>query len=418
MRSSYFYWTGLDRHGHIHRGYVCADDTVQVQASLAVRGVSLLSCSWSWRSVCSIPWWQGKWLSWRTPRAMPHLQQAQWCRGLATLLAAGMPLIRALHLLALQEARSWRTVFVDRFQRITRGVRSGRSLSEILARYDSWFSQHVIAAIAAAEGGDQLTVVLNELAVMLEEHAEQRRALRHALLVPLLTIGAALVIGGVALSVVVPMMVSLCSSAAELPASTQMLLRATEWLQRYAVITVCGVTAAGALAWRACEHWPPLHRWRDRLFYMLPVCGRLYSTLHAAQWLRRISVQLRAGVSLVAALESVQRHAADQFAHQWQAVLAADVRGGMPFVAACARVPERCLPATVSMLVGLAPHNAALGGVCFYAAQLLQREVRYVMMMAVRLAQPLALAIVGMLVFVIVRALYAPLLGSLYTFTQ
>ena len=80
---------------------------------------------------------------------------------------------------------------------------------------------------------------------------------------------------------------------------------------------------------------------------------------------------------------------------------------------ACARVPARCMPLAVSSLIGLAPHNDALAGIAEQSALLLSQHMRHTMRLLLRLAQPLALAIVGSIVFLIIRALYAPILQSL-----
>jgi type IV pilus assembly protein PilC len=329
------------------------------------------------------------------------------------LLQAGMPLVDAVRSLALQEKQQ--TTYIsqqnsERLFAITRLVRAGRPLATALRLYDEWLSEHVIATIAAAQGTAQLPEVLQELARMLELHDTQWRALRHAVAMPVLTLGAALVVSGVAVVVVVPTLLSMVSDSGTLPGQTQQLLLCIEWLRLYGAFTLVAAVLVAAGVWKSAEYFEKSHVWRDRLLYYLPLGGPLLRQLHSTQWLRRISVQLRAGVPLLQSLEAALALTTNKYARLWQSQLCAAVRGGMPFVAACARVPQRCMPTGVASLIGLAPHNKALAGIAEQAAQLVAQRMQHTTALLLRLAQPVALCVVGGVVFVVIRALYAPLM--------
>lgn len=421
MRSSYFYWTGMDRRGHVHRGYVRGQNSVEVQAALAVRGVAVLSCAWSWRSLFSRRWWQMWWHQWRTPTRLPRAQQAQWCRNVASLLEAGMSVAHAVRSTALQEmqqAGQRSRLRGERFHQVARLLRAGRPLSTALQAQLGWFSGHMISTIAAAQGTPQLPAVLKELATMLELHDTQQRELHRALAMPLITLGTALVVSVVALSVVVPTLVSVLGEGVALPTHTQQLVNLIGWLREYGLFILFGLVGGGAFLWECAGRYDAARCWRDRALYYVPIAGELLQYMHVAQWLRRVSVQLRAGVPLVIALESIQGQASNRYAQEWQRQLCAAVRRGIPLAVACADVPTRCMPTMVSSLIGLAPHNAALAGIAEQAARLVSQRLHHTQQLLLRLAQPLALVVVGAVVFCAVRALYAPLLQSLSSLTM
>src|SRR3989442_14730984 len=153
-----------------------------------------------------------------------------WTRNAAILLAAGVPLDRALAFTAQYASHNG---LAETVRQVRRAVQGGASLADALARHPRYFDPLFTAMVSAGELSGALDVVFARLAEHLEESAELRSQVRSALLYPAVMTVVATIGVIVLLGFVIPRFASvLADVGGTLPLSTRVLLGASALLTK------------------------------------------------------------------------------------------------------------------------------------------------------------------------------------------
>lgn len=247
----------------------------------------------------------------RSPETVPAALRARWqrwsggddeslgvlTRSMATLLAAGIPVDRALDFAASGDATVWRTVFAE----VRGSVRSGIPLSDALhahPRLPTFFG----SSVAAAEATGALAATFERLASTLERAARVRARVRTALVYPVV-LGISSIVGTlVILLVVVPRFATLLSdTGGSLPLSTRLLvglssaLSAGGWL-------LLPLLAFGVAWWQRAQRDPEQRVTWDARRLRWPVLGEFERQRDTARYLDTLALGLSSGVSLLRAM--------------------------------------------------------------------------------------------------------------------
>jgi type IV pilus assembly protein PilC len=224
-------------------------------------------------------------------------------RQFATLLAAGMPLLRALDIAAGQAE-------TEGFQRtmaaLQDDVRSGSSLAQSMERHPRYFSPLYTSLIQVGEVSGTLPEVLRKMIQYLEREHDLKMKLRRAASYPALMLALASGAGLVILLFVLPVFSDLFySSGAELPGLTRMLLAASAWFSRSwpILLLAAGVFLAGVIAWvRTEEGKTGWHRFllRARLI------GAVNRQVMTSRMAFVLALMVRSGVPLLQALDTAR----------------------------------------------------------------------------------------------------------------
>ncbi|HEV8310279.1 MAG TPA: type II secretion system F family protein, partial [Methylomirabilota bacterium] len=207
------------------------------------------------------------------PRRVPARDLLTFTQQLSTLLDAGIPLDRALTILAdLSVSDRLRVIVQD----VAQSVRTGSTLADALSRHHPRpFSRLYINTVRAGEKGGVLEVALRRLAEHLEATRELREALVSAAIYPalLLTVGVGAVI--FLMTFVLPRFAVIFKDLGQgLPLPTQILLGVSEWLVAYWWVLVL-LAMAGLLSWQLITRSDAGRLAVDRWLLTLPAVGNL-----------------------------------------------------------------------------------------------------------------------------------------------
>src|SRR5437016_9251651 len=122
-------------------------------------------------------------------------------RQLATLIDAGLPLLRGLNVLAKQERDA---VLKNTAIKLAESVQGGSTFSESLAQYPLIFNDLYINMVKAGEVGGVLELVLTRLAEFQEKAAKIKNKVAAAMVYPLIVMTMAVAIMGFLLVFIVP----------------------------------------------------------------------------------------------------------------------------------------------------------------------------------------------------------------------
>ena len=328
-----------------------------------------------------------------------------WTRQLAGLVAAGLPLERALSALS-DEAETPRQR--DLVSALRTEVNAGAPFAKALAQHPREFSHIYVAVIGAGEQSGHLGLVLERLADDQQEQQNLRGKLLAAGLYPAIVCVVALAIVLFLLAFVVPQVAQVFgSNQQKLPFLTSFMLGLSEvvqtfWLWGLLLVATCILAARTALK------QPALRRRFDAAWLQLPVIGRLARGYNAARFASTLAMLATAGVPILKALQA----AADTLSntalrHDAQEALVL-VREGAPLASALAQ-KER-FPRLLVMFSRLGEQTGTLPTMLQRAAQQLSEEVQRRALQLATILEPLLIVAMGGMVMLIVLAVMLPII--------
>src|SRR3989475_3948333 len=224
-------------------------------------------------------------------------------RQLATLIAAGIPLVEALTALVDQ-------VEQPRLKRIMGAVKQkvneGSSLADALGEHPKVFSVLYVNMIRAGESSGALDVVLVRLADLTESQAQLRNKIIGAMLYPAIMVVVGIAIVGILFVVVIPKVTKIFEDMnVALPWTTRILIATSSFARDYWYALLVGLPLA---AWGA-RRWlktPKGRDWWDAKQLTLPIFGELLRMLALARFAKTLATLLSSGVPLLTALDIVK----------------------------------------------------------------------------------------------------------------
>lgn len=226
---------------------------------------------------------------------------AVFTRQLATLVKAGMPILRSLEVLARQEKRPAFKAVVENIADI---IRSGGNFSDGLAANDRVFDRLYINMTKAGEAGGVLDTVLERLSVFMEKAQKIAGKVKAAMIYPIIIVCVATAIVAVLMVFVVPKFEDIFSGLLKgrpLPALTQGLLTVSNFMKDHYVLAFGGVIGA-YIGFKLFAKTRFGRRTIDWLLINMPVFGDLFLKAAIARFTRTFGTLLASGVPILQAL--------------------------------------------------------------------------------------------------------------------
>lgn len=222
---------------------------------------------------------------------------------LSTLQDAGLPIVRSLKILETQQ-RPGR--FKDQLAAIAEDVEGGSTFSEALAKYPRSFDKLYTSMVKAGEAGGVLDVILNRLATFMEKSQKLKKKVKGALIYPVavLTV-AALILFFIMLYVVPSFKTMFADLGQNLPGPTQMLLSASDTLQKYWYL-LPGVPALLWISIKLVGRSPKGRVMLDRFKLNLPIFGLIIKKSSVSRFCRTLGTLIASGVPILEALRIVK----------------------------------------------------------------------------------------------------------------
>lgn len=322
---------------------------------------------------------------------------------LSDLLHAGVPLLKALRLLARSKSDPRLAAVMGE---IADEVADGQRLADAMGRRGETFPSIQVAMVRAGERGGFLDQVLARLSSFLNHQADLRSKVLGNLIYPivLLVVGAGIVVA--ALVFFVPRFKDFYKEM-QLPLPTRILLGASELLTHHGwAVLVVAVLLGAALAWllRRAAVRRALSIWQLRI----PQVGPLIRNLAVARFCRILGTMLANGIPMLQAMK-ISRDAAGHPLLEEAIDAASDaVRHGEPLAAPLGRSGLFDEDVVEMIAVGESANN--LDHVLVGIAETIERRVDRLLAIALRLMEPLLLLALAAVVMFIFVALVVPML--------
>ncbi len=328
-------------------------------------------------------------------------------RQLATLVEAGMPLLRGLRLLQEQEEKPALKCLIGE---VAASIESGNSLSESLAAHPKVFGPLSVNLVKAGELSGALDVTLRRLADFLEQANRIKGKVKAALFYPAAVLCVATAIVGLLLGFVVPRFLQVFHDLrpdAALPAFTTAVLDISQAIQHHFVLGGIIVLALVA-ALTAARHTTSGRWWLDRLKLRLPLLGRVHRKAAVARFTRTLGTLLGNGVPILQALTIVKGITGNVVVGHAIGAIHDSVEEG-DTVAAPLRA-SGVFPALVAGMVDVGEQTGALPDMLLKIADNYDAEVDNAVTAMTSLLEPIMIILLAIIVGCIVVAMFLPIL--------
>ena len=392
-----FNWQGMDKKGQKIKGRSLAPSEQALKADLRRQGVIATRIRKQSAALKS----GGK--------VRPE-DIAIFSRQLATMLAAGIPLVQAFEIIgAGHEKPSVQKLILD----IKSEVEGGSSLHESLAKHPLYFDELYVNLVAAGEQAGALETLLDKIATYKEKTEAIKKKVKKALFYPTAVLVVAVIVTVILLIFVIPQFESLFKGfGADLPAFTQMVVdlsrfvQSEGWMLLIALVVIVYTFVYFKKRSKAMQHF------LDRAALKVPVVGPILNKAAIARFARTLSTMFSAGVPLVEALQSVAGATGN--------ILYSDAVLKMRDEVATGQRLQRAMentgmfPNMVVQMIAVGEESGSLDAMSGKVATFYEEDVDNAVDSMSSLLEPLIMAILGVLVGGLVIAMYLPIfkLGS------
>lgn len=325
-------------------------------------------------------------------------------RQFATMIDAGLPLIRGLDIVARQTDN---TALQDILRQVRHDVANGTPLAEAMAKHPKIFTDLYTSMVSAGEAGGILDTILTRLAGSLEKALRLKSSLTGALIYPLSIITVAVAVSAVLLIFVVPVFARMFDSFGQaLPLPTQLAIQLSNFLQ--ASISQLLIVLVGLiLGLRGLYRTQAGRSIIDRGVLRFPLFGPLIRKAAVARFTRTLATLLSSGVPLPEALLVTGSTAGNTVIER--AVLAAHhaIRQGKTLSEPLAA--SQVFPPLVSHMIEVGEQTGALDRMLEKIADFYEQEVDATVANLSALLEPVVIVFLGLVIGGLVVAMYLPI---------
>lgn len=340
---------------------------------------------------------------------------SSFTRQLATLIDAGLPLLRGLDVLRKQEKNA---ILKQTLAQLTEAVEGGSTFSEALAQHPKIFNKLYVNMVRAGEAGGVMDVTLMRLADFQEKAQKIKGKVVSAMVYPSVVMFVAVGILTFLMVVIVPKFQEIFRDlleGKEMPFLTLWVMKASNIIKNQFLFVV-GVIAAAVIAVKLFGKTENGRLVIDRIKLKLPIFGQLLSKAGIARFSRTLGTLIASGVPILQALNIVRDTAGN-------AVIANAVSRVHDAVKEGERVTQpleasKVFPPMVLSMVDVGEETGALPDMLMKIADVYDDEVDNAVGALTSLLEPIMIVFLAVVVGTIVIAMFLPLISIVSTMGQ
>lgn len=392
-----FRWEGRDKKGKRLKGRSIAPDEAALRADLRRQGIAPSRI----RKQSGVL---------KKGGSVKPMDIAVFSRQLATMLAAGIPLVQGFEIVgAGHEKPAMQKLILD----IKSDVEAGTSLHEALAKHPLYFDDLYINLVEAGEQAGALEGLLDKIATYKEKTEALKKKVKKALFYPAAVLAVAIVVTIILLIFVIPQFESLFKGfGADLPAFTLMVINLSRFVQANGLYIAAVIAAAVWVFFYFKKRSKRMREFLDRAALKMPIIGPILNKAAIARFARTLSTMFAAGVPLVEALESVAGATGNIIYENAVMRMRDEVATGQRLQRAMETT--ELFPNMVVQMIAVGEESGSLDTMAGKVATFYEAEVDNAVDAMSSLLEPLIMVILGVLVGGLVIAMYLPIfkLGS------
>ncbi|HIE08724.1 MAG TPA: type II secretion system F family protein [Armatimonadetes bacterium] len=333
---------------------------------------------------------------------------AIFCRQFATMINAGVPLVRCLAVLEEQSANfKLKQIIHD----LRREVEGGASLSAAMSKYPRVFSSLFTGLVRAGEVGGVLDETLERMAGFLEKDLEIRRKIKSAMTYPVIVFVFAIAITVFLMTFIVPKFIALFKELGvkELPLPTVVLMKVSEFLTTPKLVgpAIGGLIVLGLLFSFYIKTKPGRRQW-DWFKMKIPVVGPIAHKLALSRFARTLATMIQSGVPYLQAMETTAGTLGNEILAEKLMDARAAVREGAPLSTPLST--SKWFPPMVVQMIAVGEETGTLDSMLHKVADFYDSEVDAALASLADAIQPILIVLLGGIVLFILIGVWGPIL--------
>ena len=335
-------------------------------------------------------------------------------RQLATLLKAGLPLLRSLEVIGSQEKNPY---FKDIVENLADAVRTGNKFSDGLQQHPKVFDKLYVNMARAGEAGGVLDVVLDRLATFQEKAMKTTNKVKSAMVYPIVILTVAVAIVVILMIFVVPQFQKIFSdmlNGAPMPALTQGIINISDFMKENYIATL-GIVVAVIAAFKIFFKTKVGQRLWDIAGLKLPKFGDLVMKSTVARFTRTFGTLLASGVPILEALNITRGTIKNSVISDALVRVHDRVRDGEPLAAPLDQ--QKIFPTMVTSMVEVGEETGQLSEMLNRIADNYDEEVDNAVGGITSVIEPIMIVFLAVVVGTIVIALFLPIIQIIQKLT-
>jgi type IV pilus assembly protein PilC len=328
-------------------------------------------------------------------------------RQLATLVDAGLPLLRGLRVLEKQERNATLKTIAGE---LALGIEGGSTFSEALAQHPKVFNRLYVNMVKAGELGGVLEVVLTRLAEFMEKAQKIKGKVKAAMFYPTAVLIVAVGIMYILMVNVIPKFKEVFTGMLEgqqLPGFTRFVMGISDTIKNHIVVT--GIVVAAVVALFLIFKRTKFGRLAfDKFKLKVPVFGPVVSKVAISRFTRTLGTLISSGVPILQALTIVKETAGNVIIANAVNAVHESVKEGETITAPLEA--SAVFPPMVISMVDVGEQTGALPEMLLKIADNYDEEVDNAVTAMTSLLEPIMIVLLGLIVGSIVIAMFLPLI--------
>ena len=326
-------------------------------------------------------------------------------RQLATMINAGLPIVRALYVLSEQTQNPKLKDVVA----VRKDVEAGSSLSQVLEKQPEVFSRLYVEMVKAGEIGGILDGVLLRLADQLERDQDLRCKIRSAMTYPIVVLVFAILAASFMLIFIVPVFAGLFQDlGGTLPLPTRITMAISDILTSiFGVFVYAGMALAVVmfLRWKKSENGRKV--WGRAVLRIPAKIGDVVKKATLARFARTFATLSAAGVPILQAIEITATSSGNWVVEKALLKSKDAIREGIPIYKPLEEEPV--FPPMVTRMIAVGEESGDIDGMLTKIAEFYESEVDAAVKALTSIIEPLMVVVVGSIVGAIVISMYRPM---------
>ncbi len=327
-------------------------------------------------------------------------------RQFATMIAAGVPMLRSLNTLKEQSASP---ALKEVLEKVVADVQGGAQLSDALAKHPKAFSEVYINMVRAGETGGILDQILNRLATQVEKDASIKAKFKSAMIYPVVVVTVAIGAVGFLMVGVVPKLAGILEGAGgQLPIQTKIILAMSDFLLTKWYILIAGIVLA-FFAFKKYTGTPAGKYKYHRLLLRIPIFGNIILKVNVARFARTFSSLMAAGVTVIDGLQITAGALTNLVVRKALTDSIESIKNGGNIADSLGK--SNVLPAIIIQMTAVGEETGKIGEVLDKVAEFYEEEVDQITSGLASIIEPILIVGLGGIVGFIVMSVLGPILS-------
>lgn len=326
-------------------------------------------------------------------------------RQLSTMMKAGLPMMQAFDIAAKGHSNPSMTSML---LNIRNDVEQGHTLADSFAKYPKYFDRFYCNLVRAGETGGVLESILDKLSLYKEKTQSIKKKVRGALTYPIAVIVVAIALIFVMMMYVLPAFAKVYQEmGVSLPGLTQVMMNISDFFVAYGIYMLI-ILIGGTIGFiKSMQKSQELQKRVDYMLLKMPIFGPIVRKAAIARWARTTATLFAAGVPMVEVLDSVAGATGNIRYEEATQDIRAKVNQGISLTSSMEAT--EIFPNMVIQMTMIGEESGSLDDMLNKAAEFYEEDVDTAVSQLSSLMEPIIMVVLGLIVGVILVAMYLPL---------